>query len=89
MFLREQFGYEPQNSRSWRLITQYSLTSASQADMFSRIRKASDSDADIYGLGEDWTASVEQIMRAVKEQALVCGLAGISEGATVASALLV
>jgi len=34
-FLRERFGYEPRKSRSWRLITQYSLTSASQTEMFA------------------------------------------------------
>ena len=62
MFLRERFGYEPRKSRSWRLITQYSLTSVSQAEMFARIRKASDENIDIYGLGEDWTASVQSMM---------------------------
>ena len=40
LFLRERFGYEPRKSRSWRLITQYSLTSTSQAEMFGRIRRA-------------------------------------------------
>ena len=34
-FLRERFGYKPRRSRSWRLITPYSLTSASQAEMFA------------------------------------------------------
>ena len=34
-FLRERFGYKPRKSRSWRLIAQYSLTSASQAEMFA------------------------------------------------------
>jgi hypothetical protein len=30
--------------------------------MFARIRKASDDTTDIYGLGEDWTASVQSMM---------------------------
>jgi hypothetical protein len=87
-FLRERFGYEPRRSRSWRLITQYSLTSASQAEMFARIRRATDLDVDSFGLREDWTASFEQTTRAVREQAPIHGLAGISEGGTAASILV-
>ena len=86
--MRERFGYEPRKSRSWRLITQYSLTSASQAEMFARIRRATDLNNDSFGLREDWTASVEQITRAVREQAPVHGFAGISEGGTAASILV-
>ena len=41
-FLRKKFGYEPRKSRSWRLLTQYSLNSPSQASMFARIREATD-----------------------------------------------
>jgi hypothetical protein len=58
-FLRQRFGYEPRKSRSWRLVTQYSLTSASQAEMFARIRRATDLSNDSFGLQEDWMASVE------------------------------
>ena len=57
LFLRERFGYEPSKSRSWRLVTQYSLTSTSQTDMFARVRRATDEDTDRYSLGDDWTAS--------------------------------
>jgi len=88
LFLRERFGYEPSKSRSWRLITQYSMTSASQSEMFYRIRRATDWSTDTYGLREDWEASVERVARIVREQAPICGLAGMSEGATVAAILL-
>ena len=88
LFLRERFGYEPRKSRSWRLITQYSLTSTSQTDMFSRIRRATDENADKYGLRDDWAASQDHISRIVQEQAPVHGFGGMSEGAAVASVLL-
>ena len=57
LFLRERFGYEPSKSRSWRLVTQYSLTSTSQTDTFARVCRATDEDTDRYSLGDDWTAS--------------------------------
>ena len=89
MFLRERFGYEPLKSRSWRLIMQYSMASTSQTEMFARIRRATDQGKDTFGLGEDWTQSVECAARAAREQAPLHGLAGMSEGATVAAVLLV
>ena len=57
--------------------------------MFGRIRRATDQNDDGYGLREDWTASVDHITRVLREQAPLHGLAGISEGATVGSVLLV
>ena len=89
VFLRERFGYEPRKSRSWRLLMQYSMASASQTEMFARIRGATDQGKDAFGLGEDWTRSVESVARAAREHAPLHGLAGMSEGATVASVLLV
>ena len=67
MFLRERFGYEPLKSRSWRLIMQYSMASTSQTEMFARIRRATDQGNDTFGLGEDWTQSVECAARAARE----------------------
>ena len=61
LFLRDRFGYEPRKSRSWRLIAQYSMTSTSQADMFARVRGATDDSNDAYGLRDDWTQSIHQI----------------------------
>ncbi|EGB03458.1 hypothetical protein AURANDRAFT_67998 [Aureococcus anophagefferens] len=61
-FLRERFGYEARKSRSWRLLTQYSLTSTSQAEMFARIREATDHTNESYGLGEDWSTSMIRIL---------------------------
>ena len=57
--------------------------------MFGRIRRATYRNDDGYGLREDWTASVDHITRVLEEQAPLRGLAGISEGGTVASVLLV
>jgi len=56
--------------------------------MFARVRRATDLNDDSYGLREDWTASIEQITRAMREQAPIHGLAGISEGGAAASILV-
>jgi hypothetical protein len=85
--LRARFGYEPGRSRSWRLISEYSVTSKSQAEMFARIRRATDASADEYGLLGDWAASVDLVVRAATEQAPLDGIAGISEGGTVGAIL--
>lgn len=85
--LRARFGYEPRRSRSWRLISQYSVTSRSQAEMFARIRRATDAGEDEYGLLDDWSASVDRVIRTATEQAPVDGIAGISEGGTVGAVL--
>ena len=61
LFLRKRFGYEPRKSRSWRLISQYSLTSESQTEMFARIRRATDQKNNEYELGRDWAASVNHL----------------------------
>ncbi|KAH8055330.1 hypothetical protein JL722_8231 [Aureococcus anophagefferens] len=87
-FLRKKFGYEPRKSRSWRLLTQYSLNSSSQASMFARIREATDQKEDTYGTSDGWSASVASVRRFANEQAPLEGFAGISEGATVGAVLL-
>jgi len=56
--------------------------------MFARIRRATDLSADEYGLLADWDTSVSQVIRIATEQAPIDGIAGISEGGTVAAILL-
>ena len=65
------------------------MTSASQAEMFARVRRATDDLNDAHGLRDGWTQSIHQVTRTVQEQAPIHGLCGMSEGATVASVLLV
>ena len=61
--LRARFGYEPRRSRSWRLISQYSVTSRSQAEMFARVRRATDAGEDEYGLLDDCMQLLEGAQR--------------------------
>jgi len=57
--------------------------------MFCRIRVATDRNEDSRGLREDWSASINDITKVLEAQAPLHGLAGMSEGATVGSILLV
>ena len=76
-------------SRSWRLISQYSLISTSQTEMFARIRRATEGRRSGHELQDDWAVSAIHITRVLSEQAPIRGFAGMSEGATAASVYLV
>ncbi|KAH8055327.1 hypothetical protein JL722_8228 [Aureococcus anophagefferens] len=76
--LRERFGYAAARSRSWRLLARYSLASASQADMFARVRAAADDGGSAAG---DAAATRRRARRCGADQAPLDGVAGISEGA--------
>ncbi|KAH8073228.1 enoyl-CoA delta-isomerase 2 [Aureococcus anophagefferens] len=84
--LRERFGYAAARSRSWRLLARYSLASASQADMFARVRAAADDGGSAAGDAAGRDASPRRA-RCGADQAPLDGVAGISEGAALGAAV--